>query len=53
MSVKIANIGLIDAETLMVEFSDHSYAAFTVKELLTLQRSKTVTEAVEPENLPN
>jgi hypothetical protein len=53
MSVKFVNIGLIDDETIMVEFSDHSYAAFTVKELLILQRSKNTPESFEPKGLPD
>ncbi|MBB5057452.1 hypothetical protein HDF16_002158 [Granulicella aggregans] len=53
MSVKFVNIGLIDDQTIMVEFSDQSYAAFTVKELLTLQRSKKTPESFEPKALPN
>jgi hypothetical protein len=50
MPVKFINIGLIDDETV---FSDQSYAAFTGKELLTLQRSKKTPESFRPRGLPN
>jgi hypothetical protein len=53
MSVKLVNIGLIDDETIMVEFSDQSCAAFSVAELLVLQRAKKTSEPLEPEGLPN
>ncbi|MBB5060727.1 hypothetical protein HDF16_005463 [Granulicella aggregans] len=53
MPVKFVNLGLIDDETVMVEFSDDSYAAFTVKELLTLQRSKKTPGSIVPKELPN
>lgn len=53
MSVKLVNIGLIDDETIMVEFSDQSYAAFSVTELLILQRAKKTSKPLEPKGLPN
>jgi hypothetical protein len=53
MSVKFVNVGLIDDEMVMVEFSDHSYAASSVNELLNLQRSKRTPEPLEPRDLPN
>jgi hypothetical protein len=53
MSVKLVNIGLIDDETIMVELSDQSCAAFSVTELLVLQRAKKTSESLEPKNLPN
>ena len=51
MSVKFVNVGLIEDETIMVEFSNQSYAVFSVHELLTLQRSKKTPEPIEPMGL--
>jgi hypothetical protein len=48
----LRRFGPIDDETIMVEFSDQSYAALTVKELLTLHRSKKTLEFFTPKGLP-
>lgn len=51
MPIKLVNIALIDDETIMVEFSDERYSAFTVAELLSLESLKKTQQPSARSNL--
>jgi hypothetical protein len=53
MSLRIVNLALIDNETIMVEFSDGTFATFTVKELASLKRFRGTPDPNDPPNMPN
>ena len=53
MPVFIVNVGRIDRDTIMVQFSDESFMTFTVAELIAAKRFPAMPDPVISPNLMN